>query len=163
MSIISSTRVRHRFGRGDEMQWSPWIARTPADNAWRTIIGGGWNEKEKWMWWARRNGGIKFVAGEKERNPEKNLGRLRFVKHETHIEWPKRELGTSAVGSERLTACVYEHYFFLNPTILSNSALRIQCKLLIINLKLKPWRYSSEEPRQNEAVAARWQYRRPCS
>ena len=25
-----------------------------------------------------------------------------------------------------------------------------------------PWRYSSEEPRPTEAVAARWQYRGPC-
>ena len=27
---------------------------------------------------------------------------------------------------------------------------------------LNPWRYSSEEPRPTEAVAARWQYRGPC-
>ena len=29
-------------------------------------------------------------------------------------------------------------------------------------IKLNPWRYSSEEPRPTEAVAARWQYRGPC-
>ena len=48
---------------------------------------------------------MKFVVGENERNPEKNLPRPRFVHHETHMECPRRELGTPAVGCERLTAC----------------------------------------------------------
>ena len=30
---------------------------------------------------------------------------LRFAHHETHMEGPRRELGTPAVGGERLTAC----------------------------------------------------------
>ena len=41
--------------------------------------------------------------GKKGRNPEKNLPRPRFVHHETDMEWPRRELGTPAVGGERLT------------------------------------------------------------
>ena len=49
-----------------------------------------WNEM-KWMRWGWRNGGIKFVAG---RNPKKNFPRPRFVLHETHMERPRRELGT---------------------------------------------------------------------
>ena len=48
---------------------------------------------------------MKFVVGENWRNPEKNLHRPRFVHHETHMEWPRRELRTPAVGGERLTAC----------------------------------------------------------
>ena len=63
-----------------------------------------WNET-KWMRWVWRNGGMKFVVGENGRNPEKNLPRLWFVHHETHMEGPRRELGTPAVGGERLTAC----------------------------------------------------------
>ena len=31
--------------------------------------------------------------------------------------------------------------------------------IIIIIIKLNPWRYSPEEPRPTEAVAARWQYR----
>ena len=48
---------------------------------------------------------MKFVVGENGRNPVKNLPRPRFVHHETHMEGPRRELGTPAVGGERLTAC----------------------------------------------------------
>ena len=48
---------------------------------------------------------MKFVVGENGTNPEKNLPRPRFVHHETHMEGPRRELGTPAVGGERLTAC----------------------------------------------------------
>ena len=48
---------------------------------------------------------MKFVVGENGRNPAKNLPRPRFVHHETHMEGPRRELGTPAVGGERLTAC----------------------------------------------------------
>ena len=65
---------------------------------------GRWNET-KWMRWVWRNGGMKCVVGENGRNPEKNLPRSRFVHHETHMEWPRRELATPAVGGERLTAC----------------------------------------------------------
>ena len=63
-----------------------------------------WNEM-KWMRWVWGNGGMKFVVGENGRNLEKNLPRPRFVHHETHMEWPRRELGTPAVGGEGLTAC----------------------------------------------------------
>ena len=48
---------------------------------------------------------MKFVVGENGRNPVKNLPRPRFIHHETHMEGPRRELGTPAVGGERLTAC----------------------------------------------------------
>ena len=48
---------------------------------------------------------MKLVVGKNGRNPVKNLPRPRFVHHETHMEGPRRELGTSAVGGERLTAC----------------------------------------------------------
>ena len=41
----------------------------------------------------------------KQEKPEKNLPRPHFVHHETHMEGPRRELGTPAVGGERLTAC----------------------------------------------------------
>ena len=48
---------------------------------------------------------MKFVVGENGRNPVKNLHRPRFVHHKTHMEGPRRELGTPAVGGEGLTAC----------------------------------------------------------
>ena len=48
---------------------------------------------------------MKCVVGENGRNPVKNLPRPHFVHHETHMEGPRRELGTPAVGGERLTAC----------------------------------------------------------
>ena len=59
----------------------------------------GWWNETKWMW---RNGGIKFVVGENGRNAEKNLPRPRFVHQETHMEWPRRELETRAVGDRLL-------------------------------------------------------------
>ena len=34
--------------------------------------------------------------------------------------------------------------------------------LSLLKIKLNPWRYSSEEPRVTEAVAAKWQYMGPC-
>ena len=45
------------------------------------------------------------MVGENGRNPVKNLPRPHFVHHETHMEGPRCELGTPAVGGERLTAC----------------------------------------------------------
>ena len=54
------------------------------------------------------------MVGENGRNPVKNLPRPRFVHHETHMEEPRRELGTPAVGGERLTACVTRPPLLLN-------------------------------------------------
>ena len=59
----------------------------------------------RWVW---RNGGMKFIVGENERSPEINLARLRFVHHETPMEWPKCELGTPAMEGERLSAWATE-------------------------------------------------------
>ena len=61
----------------------------------------GARSKVKWAMCLWKNGGIKFFVGENGRIPEKNLPRLRFVYHK---QWPRRELVTTAVGSERLTA-----------------------------------------------------------
>ena len=68
---------------------------------------GKWNET-KWTRWLWRNGGIKFVAGENEGNPKKNLPRLCFVHHETHMEWLRHELRTPAVGGEPFWSYNYE-------------------------------------------------------
>ena len=51
---------------------------------------------------------MKFVAGENWRNPEKNLPKLCFVHHKTHMEGPRCELGTPAAGDEHLTTCAME-------------------------------------------------------
>ena len=59
---------------------------------------------------------MKFVVGENGKNPEKNLPRPRFVHHETHMKGPRRELGTPAVGGERITACATRP-----PTPLNNA------------------------------------------
>ena len=57
------------------------------------------NELSMEKWWNEICG-----RGKREK-PEKNLPRSRFVHYETHMEGPRRELGTPAVGGERLTAC----------------------------------------------------------
>ena len=57
-----------------------WITRMPADHAWSTITK---VDEMKWMRWVWRNDGMKFVAGENWKNPEKNLFKLSFVHHET--------------------------------------------------------------------------------
>ena len=60
--IISSTHVQHKVGSRDEMQWSPyiigpWVARVPADHAWRTITRAdeikrnGWDECGEMVEW----------------------------------------------------------------------------------------------------------------
>ena len=106
---ISSTRVQHKVGSRDEMRWrpyiiGPWVARVPADHAWRTITRAdemkrtGWDESGEMVEWNLR-------YGENGRNPVKNLPRPHVAHHETHMEGPSRELGTPAVGGERLTAC----------------------------------------------------------
>ena len=51
------------------------------------------------------------MVGENGRNPVKNPLRPRFDHHETHMEGPRRELGTPAVGGERLTAMRHEAAF----------------------------------------------------
>ena len=63
-----------------------------------------WN-KMKWMRWVWRSGGSKFVAGKTVRNHDKNLPRLHFVHHETHVQWPRRDLGTPTMEGERLITC----------------------------------------------------------
>ena len=90
---------------------------------------GGWNET-KWMRWVWRKGGMKFVVWENGRNPVKNLPRPRFVRHEAHMEGPRRELGTPAVGGERLTAyatrppvAVYRNETQFKGTIYWNRAI----------------------------------------
>ena len=105
---ISSNRVQHKVGSRDEMRWSSniiilWVAKGAGRPRLTYHHKGGWNET-KWMRWVWRNGGIKFVVGENGRNPVENLPRTRFVQHETHVEGPRRELGTPAMGGERLTA-----------------------------------------------------------
>ena len=50
---ISLTRVQHKVGSRDEMRWSPyiigpWVARVPADHAWRTITKADEMEQNGW-------------------------------------------------------------------------------------------------------------------
>ena len=75
----------------------------PVDHARRSITGVNemkWNEMNEMCECLFV---MKFVTEENGRNPETNLFRLRFVHHETHIDWLRRELGTQAVEVERLT------------------------------------------------------------
>ena len=71
---------------------------------------------------------MKFVVGENGRNPVKNLPKPRFVHHETHMEGPRRELVTPAVGGERLTACATRpHGVKLHKKI---SNLQLSCQII---------------------------------
>ena len=108
--ILNSCPIYGRVERWDETRRSPfmegsWLSRMLADHAWRTITGA---DKIKWMRWVWRNGGMKFMVGDNWRNSEKNLPRLHFIPYETHVEWPRRELGTTALGGERLIVCATE-------------------------------------------------------
>ena len=53
-------------------------------------------------WWNE------IYTEENARNSDKNLRRLRFVHHETHMERGRRELGSLALEDERLAACATE-------------------------------------------------------
>ena len=68
-----------------------------------------WKEHIIWVW---GNGGMKFVPAENGRNSEKIPARFRFFHNETYMEWPSRELGTSAAGGEHLIACATEQRFY---------------------------------------------------
>ena len=99
-----------RPGRGLKFYEAPvfiegqWIARMPADYACRIVTGSDemkWNEMnemsvEKW-----RN---KICVGENGRNLEKNIPRSRFHHLETHMESPRRELGTPGLKGEEWIA-----------------------------------------------------------
>ena len=84
-----------------------------------------WNET-KWKRWVWRNTGMRYVAGENGTNSEKNLLRLRFVLNKTHTEWPRCEIGITAVEGEHLTACTTESVD------------------LLVSIKLNMWPYSSD-------------------
>ena len=108
-----ATAVTARFQKINILNWCPtqgrvegWDAMKPlyyrsvsSKDAGRPRLThhhkGRWNET-KWTRWVWRNGGMKVVVGENGRNPEKKLPRPRFVHHETHMEWPRRELETPA-------------------------------------------------------------------
>ena len=102
-------------GSRDEMRWCPfieglWIIRMLPDHAWCTITG---TNETKGMGWVWNSGGMKFVVGENMRNLEKNLHKLDFF-HEAHMEWPRHELGTPAVGGKHLIACTMEKLHISN-------------------------------------------------
>ena len=112
--LVSNTRS----GRGKPLYYRS-VSSKGAGRPRLTHHYKGWWSETKCMRWVWRNGGIKFMVGENGRNPEKNLPRPHFVPHETHMEWPKRELRTPAVGGERLTACAKRppRFFFNAPYI----------------------------------------------
>ena len=64
-------------------------------------------EKLEWNLWQRRTG-----------KTPKNLPRPRFIHHETHMEWQRREVGTPAVGDERLTVSPAPRGCLLNVIVL---------------------------------------------
>ena len=63
-----------------------------------------WNEMKRKEWyeiWAM----VEWNLWQEKMKKKRTLPRLRFVQHETHVNWPRRELGTPEVGGERLTSC----------------------------------------------------------
>ena len=107
INILNSCPTQGRVEGWDAMK--PWDYRSVSSKGagWPRLTHHhkGWWNGTKWTRWEWRNGGMKFVVGVNGRNPAKNLPRPRFVHHKTHMEWQRRELGTPAVGGERLTAC----------------------------------------------------------
>ena len=53
------------------------------------------------------------MAGENERNSDKNLPRLRFMHQKTHMELPKRELGTPAVGAAHVEGPFIKYFIII--------------------------------------------------
>ena len=100
----------------DKVRWDDrlWVGRVPAHHIYRIITGAVKLNGTKWLIWVWKNGGMKFVAEKNGRNNEENLPRLYFVLHETHMEWSRRELETTAVGGDLLTACTTEPPLMLN-------------------------------------------------
>ena len=129
----------------------------------------GWWNETKWMRWVWRNGGTKFVVGENGRNPAKNLPRPRFVHHETHMEWPRRELGTPAVRGERLTACATRpplyfidipvNYFFYIQTFFSFFFLYLSIVYPSPMQDLQPIHYGSDVYRGSQRLWTRTLHR----
>ena len=72
---------------------------------------------------------MKFVVEENGRNPVKNLPRPRYVHHETHMEGPRRELWTPAVGVERLTAGATRPPIYITNLLLRNP--EVHCRSYI--------------------------------
>ena len=120
----------------------------------------GWWNETKWMKWVWRNGGMKFVVGENGRNPEKNLPRSRFVHHETHMEWPRRELGIPAVGGERLTACATRP---LRIFIQSKFSSIIWCFLLPRNFFPSTISCSETYRFRAAGTSSNWTFKSPAS
>ena len=56
----------------------------------------------------------------------------------------------------------FNNNFNVTRQIAREDILNNQRRESFKSYKINPWRYSSEEPRPTEAVAARWQYRGPC-
>ena len=108
INILNSCPTQGRVEGWDAMKplYYRSVSSKGAGRPWLTHHHKGWWNGTKWMRWVWRNGGMKiFVVGENGGNPAKNLPRPRFVHHETHMEGPRSELGTPALGGERLTAC----------------------------------------------------------
>ena len=89
------------------MRWSPYIIgpSVARKNAGRPRLAhhhkGWWNGTKNGWYEGEEIVELNLWYGKTGDTPP----RPRFVHHETHMEWPRRELGTPAVGGERLTAC----------------------------------------------------------
>ena len=110
--MLNTSRTQGRVMGQDAIKSLYWMSVNNEDAGRPRLtysLKGGWNET-KWMsvekWWNDIYGMEK-----REKLREKPI-QTPFVHHKTHMKWPRRELGTPAVGGECLTACAKIIYLF---------------------------------------------------
>ena len=82
----------------------------------------------------------------KREKPREKPTRPRFVHHETHMEESRRELGTPAVGGERLTACATRLPNYNNNNNNNNNNSNNQFKILLFSFRLLYERVTRRNP-----------------
>ena len=110
-NVIFPTRVRQRAESWNEIWWSLILKVCDSQGCRPTTpdapsYGMMKSNETKWMRWAWRKWWNEICGKRKQEKPQEKLTQTPFVLHETHVEWPRREVGI-------LEACATE-----SPSIL---------------------------------------------